>query len=275
VGRGRQPPQGRRDQRGADRRAAVPLTLRALKLTLAYDGTRYAGWQVQPGRQTVQGMVEGALRQILREPVAVVGSGRTDAGVHALAQVAHVRTTAAVPADRILRALAGLLPHDIAVLRVEDVHPSFHAQHDVVSKRYRYRIAASPVVSPFDRRYVWQVYWRLRVATMRREVQALRGRHDFRAFQKSGRPVKDTRRRIFDARLIARRGGGLAIEVEADGFLYGMMRAIVGTVVAVGSGKLPPGTVARALKTGDRSLCGQAAPARGLFLVSVTYPRIR
>jgi tRNA pseudouridine38-40 synthase len=249
--------------------------LRTLKLTIAYDGTVYAGWQVQPGRRTIQGVLQEVLSRVLQEPVTVVGSGRTDAGVHALGQVAHVRTRSAMPALRLLRALAGLLPEDIAVLRVEDVHPSFHAQHDVVSKRYRYRMVRSPVVSPFDRRYVYQMYWPLNAAAMRRELRHLGGLLDLRAFQKAGRPVRDTRRRISAAVLRTGRGRTLTIEIEANGFLYGMMRAIVGTLIDVGRGRRPEGTLAKALRTGDRELCGTASPARGLFLMSVRYPSTR
>jgi len=245
--------------------------MRTLKLTIAYDGTDYAGWQVQSGQRTIQGVLQETLQQILQEPVSILGSGRTDAGVHALGQVAHLRTRSTMPTLRLLRSLAALLPNDIAVMRVEEAPPTFHAQYQVASKRYRYQLTTALVTTPFQRRYVYQVFWRLNLAAMRREVRRLMGRHDVRAFQKASRVVKDTRRGILDASFRTRRSGLITIEVEATGFLYGMMRNMVGTVLAVGRGKLPEGTIARALRTGRRDLCGPPVPACGLMLVSVKY----
>ena len=269
--------------------------MRTLKLTLAYDGTDYAGWQVQnarrqtsparrellPGRAdvrhqkktqkpTVQGTVEGALSRILQEQVKIVGSGRTDAGVHALAQVAHCRIRSPMPCERVQRALNSVLPSDIVVTHLEEVRSDFHARFDAKWKRYRYQLVTGPVVLPFERRYVHQVRVPLNVALMRREAAALRGRHDMRAFHQRSRLVRDARRTIRDIRLI-RRGDRLTIEIEANGFLHTMMRGIVGTLLDVGRGHRPPGTIARILKTRDRRLLGPTAPARGLSLLSVTY----
>ena len=273
---------------------------RTLKLTVAYEGTRYAGWQVQEtsrqeaiGRRqqtpqpTIQGTLEQVLRKILQERVAVVGSGRTDAGVHALAQVAHVKTRSTMPCARLHRSLNELLPPDIAVMRLEDVEPAFHARFDASRKRYRYRMFTGPVVPPFTRLYVHHVRWPLRVSAMRRELSALRGRRDFLAFAHAAKSVDSPRRRqgslrtlplgttiraITDARLM-KRGSELHLELEGNGFLHTMVRSIAGTIIDVGRGRLPEGTVRRMLRTGDRRLAGTTAPPRGLALVSVTYGR--
>ena len=257
--------------------------MRTLKLTLAYDGTRYAGWQVQNRRQkaegrrqkqhkpTVQGTLEATLRQILQEPVRVVGSGRTDAGVHAVAQVAHVRTRASLPCARLRRSLNQLLPADIAVARLDDAPATFHARFSAATKRYRYRIATGAVASPFVRPYAYHVPVPLNVARMRRELAALRGRHNFRAFARWNGAAPSRARRIITAVSLARRGGELHLDIEGNGFLHTMVRSIAGTVIDVGRGRLPPGTVKRMLATGDRRLAGTTAPARGLALMDVRY----
>ncbi|MBI3324258.1 MAG: tRNA pseudouridine(38-40) synthase TruA [Candidatus Omnitrophica bacterium] len=244
--------------------------MRTLKLTLAYDGTDYAGWQSQPGRPTIQAAVEAACRQILQERVHVAGSGRTDAGVHALGQVAHLRTSRSLPCQTLQRGLNAVLPRDIVVRAVEEAPPDFHARFDAVSKRYRYRIVNGPVVLPFMRRYVHHVPVQLNVALMRREAAVLRGRHDFRSFHNTGRLVTDTVRTLSLAR-IERRRGELVIELEANGFLQGMARAIVGTLLELGRGRLPAGSMARILRAKRRQAAGPTAPARGLILVHADY----
>lgn len=251
--------------------------MRTLKLTIAYDGTRYAGWQVQKDstqqtahsrqRPTIQGTLERVLGRILRERVGVVGSGRTDAGVHAQAQVAHMKTRCLLPCGRLLRSVNALLPPDISVLRVEEAEPSFHARFQAVSKRYRYRIFRGDVVPPFIRPYVYQVRAPLNVALMRREAARLKHRHDFRAF---ARAASHTTRTIHDVRVI-RQGQELQIEVEGNGFFHTMVRSIAGTLIDIGRGRLPPGTIRRMLQTGERRLAGTTAPAKGLMLVAVHY----
>ena len=249
--------------------------MRTLKLTIAYDGTRYGGWQVQIGHQaskpTIQGTLEQTLRRMLRERVTVVGSGRTDAGVHALAQVAHVRTRSRLSCARLQHSLNQLLPRDIAVTRIDEATAHFHAQFRAVKKQYRYRMFIGAVVPPFIRPYVHHVHVRLDVPRMRREAAALTGRHDFRAFAKeSGKGRLSTRRTIGEVRL-TRRSGELHLDVEGNGFLHTMVRTIAGTLIDVGRGRLPSGTVKRMLRTGNRSLTGAVAPARGLTLVRVEY----
>jgi len=249
--------------------------MRTLRLTIAYDGTRYAGWQVQrsDGRKpTIQGTVERCLKRILRERVRVVGSGRTDAGVHALAQVAHVKTRSRLPVDRVRRSLNALVPKDIAIMDVREADRTFHARFDAVRKRYRYRLFTGSVVPPFLRRYVHHVRHPLNIAAMRREAAALRGAHDFRAFTRAASVRGRTIRRITGVR-VQRGGDELVIELEGEGFLHTMVRSIVGTLIDVGRGRLPAGTVGRALRSKTQGLAGMTAPAKGLALVSVAYGR--
>ena len=256
--------------------------MRTLKLTIAYDGTRYAGWQIQnhrrqkavsrrqkPQQPTIQGTLEQVLQRILHEPVRVVGSGRTDAGVHALAQVAHVRTRSPIPCGRLLRALDHLLPDAIAVSHIEDVAPTFHARFSARAKRYRYRAFTGAVVPPFIRPYVHHVRARLNVALMRREADELRGRHDFRAFAHVGSAGATTR--TIYAIALRRRGQELHLDVEGNGFLRTMVRSLAGTLIDIGRGHLPTGTVHRMLARQTRHLAGTTAPASGLSLVSVSY----
>ena len=247
--------------------------MRTLKLTIAYDGTRYAGWQVQrrgTRKPTVQGTIEQTLRQILQEPVNVVGSGRTDAGVHALAQIAHLKTRTIIPHKRLLRSLNQLLPHDIAITHLEEANGSFHARFDTVAKRYRYRLFTGAVVPPFIRPYVHHVGVPLNTALMRREAASLRGRHDVRAFARTGQAARGTVRTITRIEL-RRRGAELHLNIEGTGFLHTMVRSIMGTLIDIGRGRLPAGTIRRMLRTGDRRLAGTTAPPHGLTLVSVDY----
>ena len=260
--------------------------MRTLKLTIAYDGTRYAGWQIQNDRRrkavgrrqksqktTIQGTLERILQHVLQESVKVIGSGRTDAGAHALAQVAHVRTRSPIPCDRLLRALNHLLPKDIAVSHIEEVASTFHARFSARAKRYRYRAFTGRVVPPFIRPYVHHVRAPLHVALMRREATTLRGRHDFRAFARTGAP--GTTVRTIHRITLKRRGEELHLDVAGNGFLHTMVRSIAGTLLDVGRGRLPPGTVRRMLTNGARYLAGTTAPAAGLSLVCVTYEKRR
>ena len=245
--------------------------MRTLKLTVAYDGTRYAGWQVQRGwKRTIQGTLERVLRRILREPVRVVGSGRTDAGVHAIAQVAHCATRATMACVRLLRSLNALLPPDIAVTHIEEAARGFHARFGARWKQYRYRVYTGPVVPPFIRSYVHHVRYSLNLSAMRREAAALHGTHDFRAFARLREAGRGTRRTITAVRM-SRRGSELHLDIEGNGFLHTMVRSIAGTLLDVGRGRLPPGTVRRLLRAPDRRLVGTTAPACGLTLISVEY----
>lgn len=246
--------------------------MRTIKLTLAYDGTDYAGWQVQPGEKTVQEAVERAVEKITGERIRVIASGRTDAGVHALAQVVGFRTESQLAADVFQRALNAELPRDIAVLKAADAADDFHPIRDAVRKRYRYVIHDGPVRDIFRRRYCWQYHNRLDHAAMSRAAQALLGTHDFSSFETAGAERKDSIRTVYE--LQVERGRGveedlITIEIEADGFLYNMVRAIVGTLVEVGRGAQPECWVAEVLAAADRRAAGPTAPPQGLFLVRV------
>jgi tRNA pseudouridine38-40 synthase len=200
-----------------------------------------------------------------------VGSGRTDAGVHAQAQVAHVRTRNRLPAERIVRSVNALLPKDIVVLRVSEAPRDFHARFSARRKSYRYRVFTGAAVPPFIAPYVHQVRWPLDVARMRREAAALAGRHDFRALAQAGHGRHSSVRRLSRV-AVTRRGEELQIDLTGDGFLHAMARSIAGTLIDVGRGRLPEGSMRRLLRTGRRSLAGTTAPAKGLTLVHVEYP---
>jgi tRNA pseudouridine38-40 synthase len=251
-------------------------TKRTVKLMLAYDGTAYAGWQAQDAQTTVQGVLEAALARVTGETMRVVASGRTDAGVHALAQVVSFSTASILPAEVLQQALNAELPHDVSVLAAADVRPGFHAIRDAVRKRYRYLIDDGRVPDVFRRKFAW--YYRfaqLDAAAMHRAAQAWLGRHDFKSFQSHGSERKSTVRTVFEmsvARPYPDAPHVLAVEVEADGFLYNMVRAMVGTLVEVGRRTQPERWAAEVLAACDRRAAGMTAPAHGLFLVRVHYP---
>jgi tRNA pseudouridine38-40 synthase len=249
---------------------------RTLKLTLAYDGTDFAGWQIQPGARTVQGTVREILERITGGPVNLVGSGRTDAGVHALGQVASFDTTSHHSCDVFQRALNAELPQDIAIVRVEEAPPGFHARRSARRKRYRYVIHDSGVRDVFARRYCWALPYRLDDAAMQRAAESLVGMHDFNSFQTAGSRRQTSVRTIFDmdiTRPYAERPFELHLEVEADGFLYNMVRAIAGTLVQVGRGVQVERWIQEILDSKNRSAAGITAPAQGLFLLRVQYGR--
>jgi len=248
--------------------------MRTVKLTLAYDGTGYAGWQVQSGRRTIQGEVEAALAKVTGEQVRVTASGRTDAGVHARRQVVSFQTQNNLPCDVLRRALNAILPRDVVVLEAADVPASFDANRCAVGKRYCYVIHNSPLREVFERQYCWHYPLPLDAAAMHRAAQVLRGTHDFASFQTQGSKRLSTVRTIYE--IVVRRGHGdqadrLFIEVEADGFLYNMVRAIVGTLVEVGRAARPESWVAEVLAARDRRAAGRTAPPQGLFLMDVRY----
>ena len=247
--------------------------MRTLKLTLQYDGTDYVGWQRQNGGTSIQGLLEDALQPIEGAPVVVHGAGRTDAGVHALAQVAHVHLAAALDPATMGRALNAVLPPDVRVLAVDEVAPGFHARFSAIGKVYEYRILNAPIVSPFLHRYVWHHQVPLDVAAMRDASAALVGTHDFAAFQGAGSSVTSTERTV--SRIAWQDGGEhdrpLVLLIEGNGFLRHMVRNIVGTLVEVGVGRWPAAMTAEILRARDRARAGPTAPAQGLFLVGVLY----
>jgi tRNA pseudouridine38-40 synthase len=244
------------------------------RLTLAYDGTDFAGWQWQPAKRTIQDELELALDRITGDRPKCFASGRTDAGVHALGQVVSFSSQTRLEPDVLARALNAELPDDLLVFHVARAADRFHAQRDAVRKRYRYVIEDGRVRDLFSRRYLWHIYQRLDVEAMQAAATALVGTHDFASYETTGSSRLTTVRTIFDltierdARELTDR---VIIEVEADGFLYNMVRNIVGTLVAVGRGKESTDWPANVLELRDRTKAGMTAPAQGLFLVGVNY----
>lgn len=244
---------------------------RNLRLVLAYDGTAFAGWQRQPGRRTVQAVVEDALGRLLGHDVRVVAAGRTDAGVHARAQVVNFRTSRPFPVPRLVPALRGLLPPDVVPLVADEVPLDFHARYNAARKTYLYHLWNAPLPEPLHRHWRWHVPVPLDVEAMMRAGRRLVGRHDFAAFRASASPVRNTCRTMFRCEVEAH-GPLLRFRLEADGFLMHMARGIVGTLVEIGRGRWPPERVDALLATGDRKLAGPTAPACGLILWQVDYP---
>jgi tRNA pseudouridine38-40 synthase len=271
--------------------------MRTLKLTLSYDGTRFVGWQRQTTRaadsvasgqggqdqvrgedgraaegtgESIQGLLEDALARFEGAPVSVQGAGRTDAGVHALGQVASLRVTCAHDAATLTRALNVHLPSDIRVLSIEEVPPDFHARFSATSKTYRYRIRNGPVASPFERAYVWHLPEPLSLDAMKQAAAALVGMHDFAAFRSVGGDVSSTVRTISRSEWHDE-AGLLTYEICGNGFLRHMVRAIVGTLVEIGRSWRPPHDIESLLSGGTRAEAGATAPPHGLFLVRVDY----
>ncbi len=275
---------------------------RTLKITLAYDGTRFVGWQrqargphgarlrrgVEVEGESIQGLLEEALATFEGGPVTAHGAGRTDAGVHALGQVASATVSFPHPIETVARALNARLPEDIRVLEVTDAPADFHARFSARAKTYRYQLRAGSVGDPFTRAFVWQLAERLDVAAMREAAAALVGTHDFAAFQSAGTDTSSTVRTIARSELVesaadprawpklrsSEDGGSRALityEVTGDGFLRHMVRAIVGTLVEIGRGWRPRDSMAQLLNGGTRADGGATAPPHGLFLVRVDY----
>jgi tRNA pseudouridine38-40 synthase len=244
--------------------------MRNIKLSLSYDGTDFHGWQRQPGLRTVQGVLEDALTQLTGARPATNASGRTDTGVHALGQVVNFLTVSQHSTETFVRALNALLPYDVRVFSAEEKSQAFHATLDAKSKVYRYEIDNGKFADVFQLRYRWHVPQQLDTVAMARAGQFLVGRHDFHSFETEWPNRTSSVRTIF--RLAVERSGSLvAIEVEADGFLYNMVRSIAGTLRLVGSGKRAEAWVADVLAGENRVLAGPTAPAKGLFLVKVEY----
>lgn len=244
--------------------------MRNLRLDLCYDGTRYRGWQRLPGREdTIQGKLETALSRILAQPIEVSGSGRTDAGVHALGQVANFHCDSGLSAEEILRQLRRYLPEDIGIYSCVDVPPRFHARLNARSKTYCYRIWNSEQPCVFERRYVAVMPERLDLEAMRQAAARLIGEHDFSAFCGNAKMKKSTFRRL-DAIDIQHQGEEIRLTFTGNGFLYNMVRILVGTLVEVGRGQRSPESM-EALFGGKREQAGFLAPAQGLCLMEVMY----
>jgi tRNA pseudouridine38-40 synthase len=246
---------------------------RTLKLVIAYDGTDFCGWQVQLGQRTVQGEIEQVLRRVLNHPLSIHGAGRTDSGVHAAGQVAHLVTASPIPANNIYRAVGSRLPPDIGLVRASEVPAEFHATQSAFSKLYRYRIwndSHRPVEHHLQR-YTYHYWHPLDVTVMQEAALHFIGHQDFAAMaSKGGKPRLTTWRTVYRCE-VYRHFEEVRIGVEGSGFLYNMVRNMVGTLVEVGRGRWQPAKIREILDNGDRSNAGQTLPARGLCMQWVKY----
>ena len=259
---------------------------RNIQLTLAYDGTNYVGWQIQPNGLSVQQVLQTAIKKLTGEDISVTAAGRTDSGVHAVGQVANFRTQSKIPVEKFQRGLQNFLPDDVVVLATALVPDDFHATYSAIQKRYRYVIVNDDTILPFLRRYAYHFRGPLDANAMQESAQTLLGSHDFRCFEShfpnkasSVRTIKELRVRRLDGWSVwnsnadrpSATGHYICLDIVADGFLYNMVRAITGTLLKVGRGQWTVSDVQRILDGLDRSQAGETAPAHGLYLVSVDY----
>jgi tRNA pseudouridine38-40 synthase len=244
--------------------------MRNIKLTVQYDGTGYSGWQSQKNSVAVQDVLGEAIRGVTGERPAIIGAARTDAGVHAACQVANFRTASKIELGKLKRGINSNLPPDIAVKGLQETRRDFHAQYDARTKRYRYTVYSGSPVPPIGRHFVSPVKYTLDIGRMREGAKHIRGRHDFSSFQGSNSRRESAVRRV--SRIdIKKRGRFIFIDIEGDGFLYNMVRAIAGTLIDVGRGRTDPGDVGKIMKAKDRRLAGSTVPAKGLCLMKVRY----
>lgn len=245
--------------------------MKRIKLTVAYDGTNYYGWQKQPDAITVEEVVNRELTRLLQEPIEVIGASRTDSGVHALGNVAVFDTDTRIPPEKISYALNARLPKDIVIQDSKEVPPDFHPRRTDCVKTYEYRILNTRFPVPTMRLYAHYVYKPLDVEKMQAAAAFLVGEHDFASFCSAGSQVKETVRTIYRLDL-KREGNMVSFQVEGNGFLYNMVRIIAGTLIEVGISSYPPERVREMLEARDRIRCGPKAPACGLTLVGIRYP---
>ena len=241
------------------------------KLVIEYDGTCYSGWQRQKDQSTIQETIERVLSQLVQQSVVVNGSGRTDAGVHALGQVASFRCRSRLSPSAFQKAMNSLLPRDIVIRDCCEVPDNFHARFDAVSKIYQYRILNDPIPSAIERNYSWHIQKQLDIAAMRHALQYLVGTHDFKAFEGTGRPRIHTIRTIHTAEVVEKENGYWTVVIKGNGFLRHMVRNIVGTLVDIGMRKTASEDMERILLSRDRHQAAVTAPAQGLFLMEVHY----
>jgi len=242
-----------------------------VKLVVAYDGTRYVGWQVQPNGPSIQAELERALATLHKEPVRVTGAGRTDAGVHALGQVASFAVDRPLPVSAYVKGMNALLPEDVAVREAEVRAGPFDARRDARGKRYRYRIGNAATRAPLSRLQSWQIFRPLDADAMRAAAVLLLGRHDFGAFRAADCEAHHAVRELRRLDVTGARGGCIEVVAEATAFLKHMVRNLVGTLVEVGLGTRPPASMTGLLASRDRSLAGRTAPPQGLVLEEVFY----
>jgi tRNA pseudouridine38-40 synthase len=245
--------------------------MKNFRIVLEYDGTAYHGWQRQKKDRTIQGEIEKALLTMTGKPVSLTGSGRTDAGVHALGQTASFKSDAGLSPDIFFKGLNSLLPADIYIKTCQLVDPDFHARYDVLSKVYQYRILNREKPSVMKRHYVWHIRRMLDVEVMQEAASCFMGEKDFSAFEGTGSPRIGTVRHVMRTEVSQVKDNTILFDIEANGFLRYMVRNIVGTLVDVGRGRLTTFDVKKILHSKDRNLASATAPARGLFLIKVNY----
>lgn len=244
--------------------------MKRVLLTIEYDGTDFHGWQYQPDLVTVQGVLETALTKLFSKPTTVIGTSRTDAGVHAREFCCHLDCDDNIPDVAFLRGINSMLPPTVAVKACKTVPNDFHARYDAKGKTYVYYIYNSNKKDAFKTRYAWHIERYLDIDKMNSFCHEIIGTHDFAAFCSSGSPVETTVRTISEC-FVEKRGDTVTLTVTADGFLYNMVRIIVGTAVAISDGRVKVQDIPEILKTGDRERLGMTAPAHGLFLEKVLY----
>jgi tRNA pseudouridine38-40 synthase len=244
---------------------------RNFKLIIEYDGSRYHGWQRQKEDRSIQGEIEKALKKITAGSVTLIGSGRTDAGVHAQGQVANFKCDTRLEPDALMNGLNSLLEGDIVIKVCEPVRASFHARYDARSKVYHYRILNRPLPAAIGRQYSWFIRKALNHEAMRAAIDLIIGRHDFKSFEGTGSARQHTTRHVYSAELTEQDSGLWVFQIEANGFLRYMVRNMIGTLVDVGLEKLTPHDFKRILDSKDRSQASATAPAQGLILIKVNY----
>lgn len=244
--------------------------MRNIVLVIEYDGTNYHGWQIQKNAITIQEIITKAIEKITDESIDLIGSSRTDSGVHALYQVANFKTCTKIPTSKIPNALNSILPADIVIKDAFEADMNFHSRYSAKGKRYKYIIYNRKFGSPILRNYSWHIDKSLNVEKMMESLKYLEGTHDFSAFKASGSSVKDSIRTVRDISLV-KNGFNIEFEIEADGFLYNMVRIIVGTLVEVGLGKISPTDIKKIIESKNRCMAGKTAPPQGLFLTKIYY----
>ena len=245
--------------------------MKRFKLTVAYDGTAYCGYQYQPGRPTIEGCVNTALSELLGKEIVTIGASRTDAGVHAYGNVAVFDSDTTIPAEKLSLALNTKLADDIRIMESSEVAADFHPRKNVIDKTYEYHINTAKITFPTDRMYSYNVKHKLDIEVMREAAKFIEGRHDFTSFCSAKTDKEDKVRTVFQIDIEETSRSGLIIRVRGDGFLYNMVRIIAGTLVKVGEGKISPDEIPSIIEKKDRGHLGTTLPAKGLFLMGIRY----
>ena len=246
--------------------------MRIIKITIEYDGTNYSGWQVQPNAVTIQSKLEAAVLRLTSETTKVYGAGRTDAGVHARGQVATFKTKSKIPIANLARALTSRLPKDISVIKAEEVDNNFDPRHGAKMKLYRYTVYASKIAPAIGRQYMWHVNWDLDLNKIISASKYFEGKHDYTTFSNQECNSEDSNNiRTVEKCLVTSKGKIITFDIMGRSFLYNMVRNIVGTLIDVGRGRIPPDTILQLFTMKDRQQAGQGAPAKGLCLEWISY----